>query len=210
LGAAASATSTAPGTPAWTGKWRSSCCAATRKATGWSLQASYTWAKTLGNFDNDAASNAGSSDLASNGNFANPNRAILSTGRTIYDRRHDLKVYGTYAVPFLDIRISGIYRFMSGAPYARAVTNFGAETYSAITVEPVGAHELPALNRTDLRIEKTFSIPRSARLGLYLDVFNVNNQDGPTRVNNFSGSAFGQPRSWREPRQFRGGVRVTF
>jgi len=181
-----------------------------RYAAGWSVQASYTWARTLGNFDNDAASNAGSSDLASNGNFANPNRAILSTGRTVYDRRHDLKVYGTYAVPFLDIRVSGIYRFTSGAPYGRVVTNFGAETYAAITVEPVGAYELPALNRTDLRIEKTFGVRRSARLGLYVDVFNINNQDGPTRVNNFSGSAFGQPRSWREPRQFRGGVRVTF
>ena len=112
-----------------------------RYASGWSLQASYTWARTLGNFDNDAASNAASSDLASNGNFANPNRAILSTGRTVYDRRHD---------------------------------------------------------------------GRSARVGLYGDVFNVNNQDGPTKVNNTSGSAFGQPRSWRSARQFRGGVRVTF
>jgi hypothetical protein len=182
-----------------------------RYGSGWSLETSYTWARTLGNYDNDAASNAGSSDLSSNGNFANPNRAILSTGRTVYDRRHDLKIYGTYALPFWDIRISGVYRFTSGAPYARIVTSFPPETRtSQIYAEPVGAYELPALNRTDLRVEKTFNLPRSARFGLYLDVFNVNNQDGPTRVNNFSGSAFGQPRSWRAPRQFRGGVRATF
>jgi len=182
-----------------------------RYASGWSMQASYTWARTVGNFDNDAASNAGSSDLASNGNFANPNRAILARGRTVYDRRHDFKVYGTYAVPLWDIRVSGVYRFMSGAPYARIVSSFGPEAQTfMIYVEPVGAYELPPLNSTDLRIEKTFSVSRSARIGLYCDVFNVNNQDGPTRVNNTSGSAFGQPRSWRSARQFRGGVRVTF
>ena len=50
-----------------------------RYASGWSLQGSYTWGSTRGNFDNDAASNAGSSDLSPNGNFANPNRAIYST-----------------------------------------------------------------------------------------------------------------------------------
>ena len=182
-----------------------------RYGSGWSMQVSYTWARTFGNFDNDAGSNAASSDLSSNGNFANPNLAILSTGRTVYDRRHDLKVYGTYAVPVWDIRVSGIYRFMSGAPYARIVSSFGPETQTfMIYAEPVGAYELPALNSTDLRIEKTFGVSRSARIGLYCEVFNVNNQDGPTRVNNTSGSAFGQPRSWRSPRQFRGGVRVTF
>src|SRR5204862_1849404 len=107
--------------------------------------------------------------------------------------------------------ISGVYRFMSGAPYARTVSSFGAETQTfMIYAEPVCAYELPALNSTDLRIEKTFGVSGSARIGLYGDVFNVTNQDGPTKVNNTSGSAFGQPRAWRSPRQFRGGVRVTF
>ncbi len=182
-----------------------------RHASGWSVQGSYTWAWTRGNFDNDAASNAGSSDLASNGNFANPNRAINSTGRTLYDRRHDAKVYGTWATPLWGIRLSGMYRYLSGAPYARITNAFIAQTGAfTINLEPVGAYQLPAHNSGDLRVDKTVALGGAARAEVFLDVFNVRNQGGPFQVNNVSGSAFGQPRSWMAPRQFRGGVRVLF
>jgi outer membrane receptor protein involved in Fe transport len=181
-----------------------------RYASGWSLQASYTWGRTGGNFDNDAASNAASSDLASNGNFANPNRAILSTGRTVHDRRHDLKVYGTYAVPFWGLRVSGVYRYMSGAPFARVVTSFPPETQTfAIYAEPVGTYEESAISGADLRVEKTVRV-RSASIGLYGDLYNVTNRIVVARVNNVSGSAFGQPRAWTSPREFRASVRVAF
>jgi hypothetical protein len=181
-----------------------------RYASGWSLQASYTWGRTGGNFDNDAASNAASSDLASNGNFANPNRAILSPGRTVHDRRHDLKVYGTYAVPFWGLRVSGVYRYMSGAPFARVVTSFPPETQTfAIYAEPVGTYEESAISGADLRVEKTVRV-RSASIGLYGDLYNVTNRIVVARVNNVSGSAFGQPRAWTSPREFRAGVRVAF
>ena len=181
-----------------------------RYASGWSLQASYTWGRTVGNFDNDAASNAASSDLASNGNFANPNRAILSTGRTVHDRRHDVKVFGTYTVPFWDLRVSGTYRFTSGGPFARVVTSFPPETQTfAIYAEPVGTYQEPAFSRADLRVEKTVRV-QSVRLGLYGDLYNVTNRVVVARVNNTSGSAFGQPRSYSAPREFRAGVRMTF
>ena len=127
-----------------------------RYASGWSLQGSYTWGSTRGNFDNDAASNAASSDLYATGNFANPNRAINSTGRTVWDRRHDAKVYGTWATPLWGIRLTGSYRYLSGAPYARITNAFGAQTGAfSINLEPVGAYQLPAQNSGDLRVDKT-------------------------------------------------------
>lgn len=182
-----------------------------RFAGGWSLQGSYTWAWTRGNFDNDAASNAASSDLAPNGNFANPNRAINSTGRTVYDRRHDAKVYGTWATPFWKVCLTGVYRYLSGAPFARVVNAFGAQTGAfSINVEPVGAYQLPAQHGGDLRVDKTVRLAGAVRAEVFVDVFNVTNQGIPFQINNASGSAFGQPRSWSAPRQFRGGVRVLF
>ena len=182
-----------------------------RYASGWSVQGSYTWGSTRGNFDNDAASNAGSSDLASNGNFANPNRGILAAGRTVHDRRHDAKVYGTWATPVWGIRLSGVYRYLSGAPYARIVNSFGPQTGAfSIYVEPVGTYQLPAQNSGDLRIDKTVPLGGSVRTEVFLDIFNVNNQGDAWQVNNVSGSAFGQARSWMSARQFRGGVRVVF
>ena len=182
-----------------------------RYASGWSVQGSYTWGSTRGNFDNDAASNAASSDLYATGNFANPNRAINSTGRTVHDRRHDAKVYGTWATPLWGIRLSGSYRYLSGAPYARIVNSFGAQTGAfSINVEPVGTYQLPAQNSGDLRVDTTVRLGGSVRAEVFLDIFNVNNQGDAWQVNNVSGSAFGQPRSWMAARQFRGGVRVVF
>jgi hypothetical protein len=187
-----------------------------RHASGWSLQASYTWGRTIGNFDNDAASNGASSDLASNGNFANPNRAILSTGRTVHDRRHDFKIFGTYVAPLWDVHVSGLYRVTSGTPYARILNSFGpgTETFPLtqtfmIYAEPVGSYTEPAQSGADIRIEKPVRL-KSATLGLYGDFFNVTNRIVAVRINNVSGSNFGQPRGFSAPREFRAGLRVTF
>jgi hypothetical protein len=187
-----------------------------RHASGWSMQASYTGARTIGSFDNDAASNAASSDLAFNGNFANPNRAILSTGRTAHDRRHDLKVLGTYVAPRWDIRVSGLYRVTSGTPYARILNTFGPGTQtfpltrtSMIYATPVGTYHERAQAGADIRIEKVLRL-RSANLGLYGDLYNVTNRIVAARTNNVSGSSFGQTRSFSPPREFRAGLRVVF
>ena len=187
-----------------------------RHASGWSLQASYTWGRTVGNFDNDAASNGASSDLGSNGNFANPNRAILSTGRTVYDRRHDFKVFGTAVVPRVDVRVSGLYRVTSGTPYARTINSFGPGTQTfpltragTINVEAVGSYQEPAQSGADIRIEKNVRI-RSSQIGFYGDFFNITNRIVAARINNVSGSNFGVPRAFSAPRQFRAGIRVTF
>jgi hypothetical protein len=187
-----------------------------RHASGWSLQASYTWGRTVGNFDNDAASNGASSDLASNGNFANPNRAILSTGRTVHDRRHDFKVFGTAVVPRFDVRVSGLFRVTSGTPYARIINSFGPGTQTfpltqtfMINVEPVGSYHQPAQSGADVRIEKIVRI-RSSHVGFYGDFFNITNRLVMGRINNVSGSNFGQPREFSAPREFRAGIRVTF
>jgi hypothetical protein len=65
-------------------------------------------------------------------------------------------------------------------------------------------------------VEKTFGLPKStARLGLFVDVFNVANQGAPNPtafrpVYEFSGRSFGRPDSWLDPRTARGAIRVTF
>lgn len=78
---------------------------------------SFRWSRTIGSFDNETASNAADTDLASNGNFANPNRAINTTGRTVFDRPHDVRVFGTYLLPYWGVvRVGGVYRYTTGAP----------------------------------------------------------------------------------------------
>jgi hypothetical protein len=50
----------------------------------------------------------------------------------------------------------------------------------------------------------------ATELGVYGDVFNVNNQGIATGVNATSGPNFGMPTRWNDPRTLRVGVRVTF
>jgi len=182
-----------------------------RFADGWSLQASYSWGRTVGSFDNENGSNAAGTDLASGGNFSNPNRAINPSGRTVFDRRHDARVFGTYSFPYWGgIRVSGVYRYTSGAPWGRTVDSFDPRTQTAVLVEPVGTRQLPAINQADLRVEKTFTLPAGAVAGIYADIFNLTNSVVARNVIQSSGSAFERAFRWTDPRRFRVGIRVTF
>lgn len=179
-----------------------------RYARGWELQASYTWSRARGNFNNASPSTF---PLFILGNWTNPNVALFSDGRTDRDYAHDVKVLGTYTLPYWGgVRVSGIYRYTSGAPWARTAF-FGPLTgYGATRVEPLGAHELPATNNADLRVEKMFPTGLAATVGIYVDVFNINNQGIAGSVNTGSGPNFGLSTFWIEPRVVRAGLRVTF
>ena len=188
----------------------------TRRYTrGWELQASYTWARSRGNFDNEFSSNAANNDLSLNGNFVNPNRALLSGTRTVFDRRHDVKVLGTYLVPYWGgLRVSGIYRFVSGQPWARLleINRISPSTNICCTVmEPVGARQLPASsNDTDLRVEKTLTLRSKGKVGVFLDLFNISNRGVALRVETRGGPNFLLPTAWAQPRVLRAGMRMSF
>jgi carboxypeptidase family protein len=178
---------------------------------GLHVEAFYTWARTHGSFNNEFSSNAGSNDMGTNGVFVNPNRAINSVGRTSRDVRHDAKVLATYSVPYWGgVRVSLVYRYTSGRPWAR-IAGFGALTQLAgIRVEPIGSREYPATNIADVRVEKTFRLGQVPTVGLFLNVFNLGNQGIPFNINQMSGSNFGLPLAWIEPRRVRAGVRLVF
>ena len=183
-----------------------------RRLGTWEVQAAYTWSSTRGSIDNDFGCCAVASLVGPNGRFVNPNRALFGTGRASLDRPHEVKLLGTYAWHrWRGVRVGGVYRYLSGAPWARTA-DFGPLTQAQglIRVEPIGARSLPAFNTIDLRVEKLFQVSPSATLGLYADVFNVTNQGIPTAVNTLSGTNFGVPTSWLDPRTARVAVRLTF
>jgi hypothetical protein len=79
--------------------------------------------------------------------------------------------------------LSAVYRYNSGYAWGRTIRVFDlAQGLEFARVEPRGTRRLPAVNVLDLRVEKPFGLPKSAaRLGLFIDVFNVANQEPPTR-----------------------------
>ena len=194
-----------------------------RFSHNWQTNTSYTWSRTRGNVNNNfganAAGSSSTSDTGQNGVFANPNRAINDFGPMVFDYTHHFKAEGTYRLPsWGGFNISGIYRYITGAAWGRRAgirgLDQGTET---VRIEPRGTRRVDALNNFDLRVEKTFVLggQQARTAGLYVDVFNVNNQgiadsESSRPYTDTSGSNFGDPRVWIDPRLVRVGVRFTF
>ena len=189
-----------------------------RYSRDWQLQGSYTWSRNRGTVGNRWHVNAARFDLGQPGRFVNPNLGINALGSATYDPTHEAKMLGTYGVPYWGgFMVSGVYRYMTGQAWGRLafVSGFTQGT-QRIRIEPQGTRRLPAINKMDIRIEKTMRVPRlSTTLGLFADVFNVWNQgvpnsDGLDAVNANSGARFGEPFLWLDPRMLRFGIRASF
>jgi hypothetical protein len=179
---------------------------------GVQFQASYTWSRTVGNYNNAAFSNAANNDLGIGGVFMNPNGLINNDGRTRQDFTHDFKLLGTYRVGrWGGLNVSGVYKYQGGRPWARSAY-FDLQTESgAIFVEPIGARELPSVKVLDLRVEKTWKVaPGAGTVSAFVDAFNITNQGVALRVTNSSGPNLGVPVQWLDPRTVRAGVRFLF
>jgi hypothetical protein len=193
-----------------------------RFSHNWQTNTSYTWSRTRGNVNNNfganAAGSSSTSDLGQTGVFANPNRAINSVGNVVFDYTHHFKAEGTYRLPYWGgFNVSGVYRYITGAAWGRRATITELDQGSELVrIEPRGTRRVDALNNIDLRVEKTFTFGRAGRTaGLFVDVFNLNNQGIPDSqasrpVNDSSGSSFGEPLEWIDPRLVRVGLRFTF
>jgi hypothetical protein len=187
-----------------------------RFSNDWQMQGSYTWSENRGTVGNRWHVNAARFDLGQPGRFVNPNLGINAYGRASFDPTHEAKFLGSYRVPYWGgFMLSGVYRYMTGQAWSRTavVTGFAQGT-QRIRIDPQGTERLPAINRLDIRVEKTLSI-HSSTLGLFADVFNVWNQGVPNSdvteaVMSNSGPRFGQPNAWVDPRMLRLGIRASF
>jgi outer membrane receptor protein involved in Fe transport len=191
-----------------------------RYSRNWQLLASYTWSNSRGNVDSTPRANSGGPELGFNGVSADPNRAINAEGPTWFDFTHEFKAMGTYNVPVWGgVRLSAVYRYHTGAAWARLVPFSGdgiPMNVFGVRVEPRGSRRLPAIRRLDLRLDKTIPVRAAGgTLSLFADCFNVGNQ-GVVDSDRFpsvilrSGPTFGQPRFWTDPRTLRAGIRYMF
>jgi len=178
------------------------------------FQASYTWSRTVGNYNNAAYTNAAGGNLALGGVFSNPNGLINAEGPTPQDFTNDVKLLGTYRMPrWGGVNVSGVYKYQSGRYWARSAAGrgFGAATeIGQIFVEPRATRQLGAVNTLDLRIEKTWNPATAWRIGGFADAFNLWNQGVALRVYPVSGPSLGVPIQWLDPRTVRAGIRLIF
>ncbi|HEY0141815.1 MAG TPA: carboxypeptidase regulatory-like domain-containing protein [Thermoanaerobaculia bacterium] len=186
------------------------------------VRGSYTWSHYYGNFDqdntaidNDMATFIGSSNIGDG-----PGRQIWDNkyGDLRGDRRHLLKVYGTYNLPWnAVIGAFGIYQ--SGQPWEawnyeiyRTLPGFGTSTSdTARYAEPAGSRRSPAHYQVDMTYTQNVGIFRGYNLQFQLDAFNMlDNQTGYDFQPSVHSAQFGEARQFFDPRRFQLAVRFEF
>ncbi len=129
------------------------------------------------------------------------------------DGRHEFtvwcaKIHGTYHLPW-DVRLSPLLRHQSGQPFGRTLAN-AVRGVGRILAEPIGTRRMDHLTTVDVRVEKGFQLPATARAAAFIDVFNLLNANPEQNINWVSGSGFLRPISIVAPRIARIGVKVDW
>jgi hypothetical protein len=171
--------------------------------------------------------------------FETPNTIVgMYDGPTVYDRRHEIKIFAGYQIPKIEVMASGYWRYLSPWPYAATRSKTGG-TFNWVRSLTLNLNERGSSapdpttgesvfqytgreSRLDLRLEKVFNYGIH-RFGVYADIANLFNQGAVTGVaarypdtslTDYSGNDFtlnfGGPTSIQVARQVTFGVRWSF
>jgi len=183
------------------------------------IRGSYVWSHYYGNFDqdnttteNDANSFIGSSFIADG---AGRQLWNFREGNLRGDRRHMLKVYGYYLLPW-DASVGGYFIYQSGQPWEiwdvevyRDLTGSSSDT--SRYAEPAGSRTTPTHWQLDLNYTQNFAFGDFHNLQFRADIFNVfNKQTGYNIQNKANGQNFGDPRDFFDPRRIQLAVKYQF
>jgi len=144
-----------------------------RMSNNWQLKGSILYSSYKGNIG------AGYDDTdGDTGAFDTPNWLINNYGSLWYDRPLQVKLLGTFILPY-DFIFSFYFTHISGKPWNRTLDRVYfpsgynvQESYVGINAEKPGSQREPGYTNLDLRLQKDIN-PGYGRLSLYLDIFNV-------------------------------------
>lgn len=176
-----------------------------RMSNHWSLLASYGWTKS---FDNGLTALQGNT-IRQNALPATPNDKINAPDGRFEYTRSTAKISGTFETPLWGIGISPMLRYQAGIPYGRtfaSTLSYGSVRFLA---EPLGTRRQDAIVIADVRVEK--NAKWSGRdLSVFVDVYNLTNDNPAQNLQWSSGTAFNRPLSIVPPRLARIGLKVNF
>jgi hypothetical protein len=188
------------------------------------LRGSYTWSHYYGNVDQDGSAGAGGNDAnifigSSNiGDGAGRQLWDYKTGDLHGDRRHMLKLYGTYQLPWT--ASLGFYAVaQSGQPWEawdceiyrpQATRCTVAGDYTIRYGEPSGSQVSPSHRQLDLNYTQSFHISRY-RVQIAGDLYNVfDKQTGYNYQPSKLSAGFGSPISYWAPRLLQITAKIGF
>ncbi len=152
----------------------------------WQGRVSYVWSKSEGTVNNTVSNTYGQTSA-----WETPTLALVNNfGRPVYERPHEIKVYGTWQIPKIEVGLNGYWRYLSGTtwtPYQRYTSRQIVYPRSAgrqPNLEPFGNRRLDSESYLDLRLEKIFKVGAGTdRIAVYADVQNLFNAGTITDVN---------------------------
>ncbi len=185
------------------------------------FRGSYVWSHYYGNFDQDNSTSA----LNNDGNiFIGSSNIADGAGRQLWDlkygnlrgdRRHQLKLFGYYTLPW-HASIGAYAIYQSGQPWERQ----DVEVYRSLTsslsdtnryAEPAGSHVTDDHYQLDLNYTHDFPFGKRFNVQARVDVFNVFDNQTGYDVQSLANSAnFGKEQSFYDPRRFQVAVKLEF
>ncbi len=99
---------------------------------------------------------------------------------------YNFKMSGTVE-PGLGLRVTPVFRYQQGYPYARGVTgtlNYGSQ---AVQAEPLGTFRLENIMQLDFRLDKRFKLTDRITLSAIVDVFNALNANTELNIRHTTG-----------------------
>ncbi|MCU7555079.1 TonB-dependent receptor [Alteromonas sp. ASW11-19] len=197
----------------------------------WLLNAAYTWSHSWGNNEGYVRSDNGQDDAGLTTLFDQPGLLDGAYGDLPNDRRHQVKVFGSYAITE-QLNVGANVQWQSGRPinsfgyhptdvFAQA---YGSESFYAngeLMPRGSGGRTSSYMN-VDLSASYTMDVFDDATLQLRADVFNVLGGDEVTEVYEiFDDEAsspdaptmdpnYGRPTAWQTPRYVRLSASLRF
>ncbi len=181
----------------------------------WMINMSYTWSQNYGNFEGWVKSENEQTDAGLTGAFDYPEFMVNSYGRLPNDRRHSLKVFGSYR-PSSALTLGFNALLQSGRPTSKLGSPLTISGYdSAIWLKPRGTDgQTPLFFKLDLSLNYNVTL-LNRKIGLGLDVFNVLDSKVATKYNEtYSDSnqtpqtSYGLVRNYQSPRSVRLSVSI--
>ncbi|MCG7645193.1 TonB-dependent receptor [Alteromonas sp. Cnat3-28] len=198
----------------------------------WMLNAAYTWSHSWGNNEGYVRSDNGQDDAGLTTLFDQPGLLDGAYGDLPNDRRHQVKLYGAYAVTD-DLILGANFQFWTGRPinaFGYHPTDIFAQDYDSESfyaggeLAPRGSRgRTSSYYSVDLSASYNIDIGEDQTLVVRADIFNVLNNDRVTEVNEIyddESSAdptnpevnpnYGLPTAWQTPRYVRFSVNYSF
>jgi carboxypeptidase family protein/TonB-dependent receptor-like protein len=157
-----------------------------RMSNRWQMLAGYTYSQarisglSVNTDPNRLLNVTGPVAAAGNGNVA---------GTGLGDRPNAFKLTGSYLLPFQDILVAANFSSVSGEALTRQVnTRLTVGGTTTVNVDALGSHRLDALNKLDLRAQKTFTMQHNRAFDVSVDVNNALNTNNIWDARTLSGT----------------------